>query len=172
MDILHLVDRLEELFNESKPIPLTHSVIVDEDRMLEIIDQMRISIPEEVKKAQQVLAQRDRVLAQAQEEANRTVKIAKEKGDEIISRDAIVDGAQARAEQILAQARADAEALHMEADEYIIEALGALEAELTRLLNQARNGIAKLNVEKQRFTETAIEEQPEVEEQPQSTEEL
>lgn len=151
MDILHLVDRLEELFNESRPIPLTHSVIVDEDRMLEIIDQMRISIPDEVKNAQQVLAQRDRVLAQAQEEASRTVKIAKDKGDEIISRDAIVDGAQTRAEQIIAQARADAEALRLEADDYIIEALAALEAELTRLLNQARNGIARLNVEKQRF---------------------
>ncbi|MDF1500681.1 MAG: hypothetical protein P1P76_09440 [Anaerolineales bacterium] len=171
MDILHLVDRLEELFNESKPIPLTHSVIVDEDRMLEIIDQMRISIPDEVKKAQQVLAQRDRVLAQAQEEANRTVKIAKEKGDEIISRDAIVDGAQTRAEQIVAQARADAEALRLEADEYIIEALAALEAELTRLLNQARNGIAKLNVERQRFVEAEPADPPEVEEEPQSTEE-
>jgi hypothetical protein len=171
MDILHLVDRLEELFNESRPIPLTHSVIVDEDRMLEIIDQMRISIPEEVKNAQQVLAQRDRVLAQAQEEANRTVKIAKDKGDEIISRDAIVDGAQARAEQIIAQARADAEALRMEADDYIIEALSALEGELTSLLNQARNGIAKLNVEKQRFVETADEVTPEPEDQPQSTEE-
>lgn len=172
MDILHLVDRLEELFNQSKPIPLTHSVIVDEDRMLEIIDQMRISIPDEVKKAQQVLAQRDRVIAQAQEEANRTVKIAKEKGDEIISRDAIVDGAQARAEQIIVQARADAEALRMEADEYIIESLAALEAELTRLLNQARNGIAKLNVEKQRFVETAMDEASEIEDEPQPSEEL
>jgi len=49
MDILHLVDRLEELFNESKPIWFTHSVIVDEDRMLDLIDQMRVTIPEEIK---------------------------------------------------------------------------------------------------------------------------
>ena len=55
MDILHLVDRLEELFNESRPIWLTHSVIVDEDRMLDLIDQMRVAIPEEIKKAQQIL---------------------------------------------------------------------------------------------------------------------
>ncbi|MBA4384963.1 MAG: ATPase, partial [Anaerolinea sp.] len=58
MDILHLVDRLEELFNESKPIWFTHSVVVDEDRMLDLIDQMRITIPDEIKKAQQLLAQR------------------------------------------------------------------------------------------------------------------
>ncbi len=79
MDILHLVDRLEELFNESRPFPLTHSVLVNEDRMLDIIDQMRVSIPEEIKKAQQILAQRDRILAQAQEEANRTIALAREK---------------------------------------------------------------------------------------------
>ncbi len=149
MDILHLVDRLEELFNESRPIPLTHNVIVDEDRVLEIIDQMRISIPEEVKKAQQVLAQRDRVLAQAQEEANRTIALAKKKGDEILERDTIVEAASTRADQIMAQARAEAEGVRRDADDYVIEALGALEAELSRLLTQARNGIAKLTTERQ-----------------------
>ena len=149
MDILHLVERLEELFNESRLIPLTHSVIVDEDRMLEIIDQMRISIPDEVKKAQQILAQRDRILAQSQEEANRTISLAKKKLEELVSRDAIVEAAQTRAEQILIQARADAELIHRDADDYIIETLGSLEAELTRLISQARNGIAKLTSEQQ-----------------------
>ena len=68
MDILHLVDRLEELLNQSRPLWFTHNVIVDEDRMLDLIDQMRVAIPEEVKKAQQLTAQRDRLLAQAQED--------------------------------------------------------------------------------------------------------
>jgi cell division septum initiation protein DivIVA len=160
MDILHLVDRLEELVNESRPIPLTHTVLVDEDRILEIIDQMRISIPEEVKKSQQVLAQRDRVLAQAQEEANRTVGLAKQKSDELIQRDAIVQAAQSRSEQILAQARADGETVRREADDYVIEALGALEAELNRLTAQARNGISKLNAERQRTLRTVAETEP------------
>ena len=156
MDILHLVDRLEELFNESRPFPLTRNVLVDEDRMLDIIDQMRISIPEEVKKSQQILTQRDRVLAQAQEEANRTIALAKKQGEDLMGRDAIVEGAQTRAEQILAQARADAEGLRSEADDYIIEALGSLEAELTRLINQARNGIAKLTAHRQQpYEETS-----------------
>lgn len=161
MDILHLVDRLEELFNQARPIPLTHSVVVDEDRFLEIIDQMRISIPDEVKKAQQVISQRDRLMAQAQEEANRTVGLARQKSEEIVTRDAIVQAAQARAEQILAQARADAENLRHEADEYILEALGALETELTRLLTQARNGISKLQQDKHvraEATETEAQE--------------
>lgn len=160
MDILHLVDRLEELFNDSRPIPLTHSVIVDEDRILEIIDQMRISIPEEVKRAQQVSAQRDRVLAQAQEEANRTINLAKKKAEEVVAGDSITQAAQARSEQIIQQARVDAEAIRHDADEYVIETLNALESELTRLLTQTRNGIAKLNAERQR----ARVDQPRIEE--------
>ena len=67
MDILELVDRLEELFNASRGIPFTRSVIVDEERMLDLIDQMRVTIPDEVRKAQQLLAQRERILAQAKD---------------------------------------------------------------------------------------------------------
>ena len=83
MDILQLIDRLEELFNEARAVPFTHNVVVDEDRMLEVIDQMRIVIPDEVKKAQQVLSSRDRFLAQAQEEADRTIALARDKAEQI-----------------------------------------------------------------------------------------
>lgn len=148
MDILHLIDRLEELFNESRSIPFTHSVVVDEDRMLDIIDQMRVSIPEEIKKAQQLLAQKDRVLAQAQEEANRTVALAREKGEQIVERDAIVQAAQARAEQIINQIRQEAEMQKRDADDYVLETLTRLEMELDRSLGQVRNGIQALKEEK------------------------
>lgn len=141
MDILQLIDRLEELFNDAKALPFTHNVIVDEDRMLELIDQMRISIPEEVKKAQQVIAQRDRVMAQAQEEANRTLDIARQKADQFTQKDSIVQEAQRRAEQILAQARADAEATRIDADNYVVDTLMQLQDQLARLTNQVNNGI-------------------------------
>ena len=148
MDILHLVDRLEEVFNGGRPIPLTHSLVVDEDRVLELIDQMRVSIPDEVKKAQQVLAQRDRILAQAQEEAARTVQLAKEKADQMVERDALVMQAQSRAEQILQSAKAEADGVRADADDYVLDVLTRLETEMTKSLNQVRNGIAKLRVEK------------------------
>ena len=141
MDILHLIDRLEELFNESRALPFTHNVIVDEDRMLDIIDQMRIAIPEEVKKAQQLLNQSDRVLAQAEEKANRTTALAEEKADELTSQDVLIQEAQRRSDNILDQARADAEATRDEADQYVIETLSGVEDELSRLLNQVHNGI-------------------------------
>jgi hypothetical protein len=144
MDILHLIDRLEELFNQSRALPFTHQVIVDEDRMLDLIDQMRVAIPEEVKKAQQVTAQRDRVMAEAREEASRTVNIAREKSDQLTERDSIVQAAQSRADQILAQARVEAEAMRREADDYALEKLRQMEMEMERMLNQVRNGIRAL----------------------------
>lgn len=144
MDILHLVDRLEELFNESRPIPLTHNVIVDEDRMLDLIDQMRVTIPDEVKKAQQVLTQRDRILAQAQEEANRTLGLAREKSNQLVERDAVVQAAKVRADEVRKKAEIDAEKTRLEADNYVIQTLSRVERELERLLNQARNGIMAL----------------------------
>ncbi len=147
MDILHLIDRLEELFNESRSIPFTHSVVVDEDRMLDIIDQMRVSIPEEIKKSQQLLAQKDRILAQAQEEANRTLALAREKGEQIVDRDAIVQAAQSRAEQIISQSKQETEMQKREADEYVLETLTRIEMELDRTLSQVRNGIKTLQSE-------------------------
>jgi len=148
MDILHLVDRLEELFNESRPIWFTHSVIIDEDKILDIIDQMRVSIPEEIKKAQQLLNQRDRILAQAQEESNRTLSIAREKSDQIVERDGIVQAAQARSEQIIAQARAEAEKTRNDADQYVLETLTKLEMQIEQYLNQVRNGIKVVTADK------------------------
>lgn len=147
MDILHLVDRLEEALNQSRPLWFTKSVIVDEDRILDIIDQMRVAIPDEVKKAQQLLAQRDRLLAQAQEEANRTIAIAREKSEQLVERDAIVQAAQVRAEQIITQSRSSIDDTRREADNYVIETLTTLEIELDRYLTQVRNGIRTLKDE-------------------------
>lgn len=141
MDILQLVDRLEELFNQSRPIPLTNNVIVDEDKMLDLIDQMRVAIPDEVKKAQKLIAERDRTMAQATEEAKRTLQLAQEKSQGLVQRDSIVASAESRANEILAQAQLDAEATRDEADNYVIESLTNLEMELERVLNQVRNGI-------------------------------
>jgi len=152
MDILQLIDRLEELFNESKSIPLTRNVMVDEDRMLDIIDQMRIAIPEEVKKAQQLLGQRDRVLAQAQEEANRTLELARQKADQLASKENVVAEAQRRADLLLAQARADAENVRLDADDYVMKSLTQLQDELERITNQVINGIRVVQDEQERRT--------------------
>jgi len=144
MDILHLVDRLEELFNNSRAIPLTHNVIVDEDKFLDIIDQMRISIPEEVKKAQEVFTKKDRYMAQAQEEATRTLQLARDKASDLIDKEALVSDAKRRADQILDQARVEADNVRAGADQYAQESLLNLEHAMEQLLTQVRNGVRLL----------------------------
>ena len=141
MDILELVDRLEELFNESRAVPFTHSVMVDEDRFLDLIDQMRVTIPEEVRKAQQLLAQRERILAQAKEEAQRTIQLAQQKREEMIADHRLVEEAQRKAAQIIAQAEAEAERIRREADHYALESLKKLAVQLDRMLTEVQNGI-------------------------------
>lgn len=150
MDILQLIDRLEELFNAAKAVPFTHNVIVDEDRMLELIDQMRIAIPEEVKKAQQVMAQRDRVMAQAQEEANRTLQLARDKADQLAQKDMVVQEAQRRADQIVSQARAEAEATRADADNYVVDTLMQLQDQIAKLSGQVSNGIRMVQEDQMR----------------------
>ena len=144
MDIQHLVDRLEDLIDEGRHMPFSKYTMVDEERALEIIDQMRISIPEEIEKASRVLAQRDRILAAANEDAARVIQQAREQGVQLLDREATVQAAQSRAANIVEQARQEAENITAEADRYVMETLAKLEQNLARALNQVRNGINEL----------------------------
>lgn len=144
MDILHLVDRLEELFNESKTIPLTHKVMVDEERMLDLIDQMRLALPEEIKRSQQIINQKERILAQANEEARRTIDLAKEQAEKLVQRDEIVQKAEMMGENIIQRAKDDTIHIKREADEYAVNSLEHLEIEIGKILMQIRKGVQVL----------------------------
>lgn len=166
MDILHLVDRLEDLIDEGRHIPLSKYTMIDEERALEIIDQMRISIPEEIEKANRVLQQRDRLMAQANEEAARLVELARERGDSLISREAIAQAAQSRAANILEQARQEAEAIQADADKYVMDVLSELESQLIRTLTVVRNGINTVNQRQAASRQAPAESGPEAPVQP------
>lgn len=144
MDILHLVDRLEELFNESRSLPMTNKVLVDEERMLDLIDQMRLAIPEEIKKSQSIINQKERIIAQAHEEANRTLELSKEQSQKLVERDEIVMKAGLIAEEIKRKAVDETNVIKKEADLYAIESLEHLEIELSKILAQIKNGIQTL----------------------------
>ncbi len=141
MDIQHLVDRLEDLIDEGRHLPFSKFTMIDEERALEIIDQMRISIPEEIEKASRILAQRDRVLAQANEEAARLLQQARAKGEELLTEDVNVQSAQNMAANIIAQANQEVERIKADADQYILNVLSKLEQSLQGNLNTVRNGI-------------------------------
>ncbi len=149
MDIQHLVDRLERTLTESKRLPFSSSLVVDEDRIYNIVDQMRVSIPEEVKRANRVEAEKERILAQAKEEADRIKELAKQEASELVRRDSIMGSAQQRSETILERARREADIMMAEADSYALGVLTKLEEDLLRSLSVVRNGMHKLEVEQE-----------------------
>jgi vacuolar-type H+-ATPase subunit H len=144
IDILHLVDRLEKLLNQSWRIPFTSNIVIQEDAFLDIIDQMRISIPEEVKQAKRVGAERERVLEQAQEEADRIVALAHEQAGNLAEDHEIMKAAYVKADEIIAQAHLSTENVKADADVYVMETLSTLEEHLMRLLTTVRNGIRQV----------------------------
>jgi len=144
MDILHLVDRLEELVVEGRAIPFSGRVVLDEERFLDIVDQMRVTIPEEIKKAKRVQQERERIIAQANEEAGRIVNLAQEEAEKLISDHETVKAADARTAVILERAQNQAEQIRRDADGYVVEVLSQLEYELDGLLTTVRNGLRRV----------------------------
>lgn len=158
MDILHLIDRLEALLNEGRHLPLMKGVAIDEQRTWDIIDQMRIAIPEEVKKAKRVNQERDRIIAQAHEEASRIIELAREEASGLVSEHELARTAEGRAATIVERARHEAEAIKADADEYVMQVLSELDINLTKTLSVVRNGLAKLQAERQAMAARSSEE--------------
>lgn len=147
MDIQHLLDRLETLLSDSRRIG--GKLIVDAQRSWDLIDQMRISVPEEVKQAQRVNQERDRIIAQAKEEAGRIIDLARQDAAKLTEEHRITRQAQELAGTIEARARREAQSVQREADEYVMEVLAQLDADLARTLTVVRNGIEKLQRDRQ-----------------------
>lgn len=160
MDIQHLVDRLEDLVDDGRHIFGTKYTIVDEERALELIDQMRISIPEEIEKAQRILTERERIRAEAHEEAARIVEQNRRKAEYMLDQDATVQAAKARADSIKEQARQEAARITAEADQYVMDLLTRLEGSLLRNLDEVRNGISLLHTDDMAPQENDPSQQP------------
>ena len=141
MDILYLIDALESRLVESRRIPLTSKLLVDEEECFDIINEMRARIPEEVRQAQKTERESGRILAQAHEEAERIVALARDRAEVVLAEHETVRGAEARADTIIERAQREALRIKDDADNYVIEALTQLEAQLDNLLNTVRNGV-------------------------------
>jgi cell division septum initiation protein DivIVA len=144
MDILQLVDRLEDLIDEGRHLPFSKFTVIDEERALAILDQMRISVPEEIVKATTVLQERNRILEKANEDAARILQDSRNKGIELLDQDTSVQAAQARAREVLERARQDADQVMNDADKYVVDSLRDLERRLTRMVGEVRNGIVEV----------------------------
>ena len=147
MDIQHLLGRLEAILLESRRVPGTKMRMVDADRCFQLIDQMVLAIPEEIKKAQKIEQERDRVIAQAKEEADRIRDLARDEAAHLADDTTVMSIAQNRAESLEERARREAERLRAEADNYALDTLRRLREELEHISGVVNNGVVKLERE-------------------------
>lgn len=144
MDIMYLVDRLEALVNGSRRVPLSSRIMLEEEDLLAIVEQMRQTIPTEIKQARRVLQDREQILKQAQSEAEKIVTMARERAEYMINQEGILTMAKERGEQMLSDAQRDAQTTRSEIEQYAVDVLGHLEQQLELQLHQVRNGLQEL----------------------------
>lgn len=147
IDVSYLVDKLESIVNSGKRVPLSTKVMVDEQDILDILDQMRTILPEETKQAKRTIQDRDWILAQAQEEADRVIDMAKREAMERLNKDDIMVEAQSAAKDLIKEAEDEARRIREGADSYARQVLSELESllggEVQVLLNKQLTAIRK-----------------------------
>jgi vacuolar-type H+-ATPase subunit H len=163
MDVLYLIDRLEELVARAFHVPMGSGVVVHRQRLLDLIDRMRVAMPADIREAREVLQKQEEVLAQAQEEAGRIIARAQAELEERLKDEAVVKAAEERAQQIVREGEERAQALVRdgeaqarerldeaesgaqqqmeEADLYSLQTMRRLETQLNSFLNTIRKGI-------------------------------
>jgi cell division septum initiation protein DivIVA len=144
MDVLVLIDKLDDLVHSAKQVPLTDQVRVDKEEIYEILDQMRATIPEEIKQARWIVKERQEMLAEAKREAERIVKEGRERAERLIADEEIVKAAERAAEDIVEDARAQEREIRLGAEDYADEILDTLETNLTKFINAVQRGRAHI----------------------------
>ncbi|MBI2773079.1 MAG: ATPase [Chloroflexi bacterium] len=152
MDMQFLVDRLENLIVAAGKVPMTNKVMLDQAAVLDLIDQLRLAIPEDVKQARRITGEGDRVIANAREEAERIIAAAQEQAALLLQDQAILREAESRADDIAGRAHMRAEETMRGADQYAADVLLRLEGDLDKTLSIVKKS---LEVLEERKTSTA-----------------
>jgi vacuolar-type H+-ATPase subunit H len=144
MNIHEAIDRLEYVIAHSRQIPLTRTVVVDQEEVLACIDELRLSLPDEIKQARWTLQEQQRLLSEAQAEAARTVSKAGERAQTMIGQHDLVKRAEKQAEAMLREASAKAEETRRAADRYASDVMQSLESQLLRTVATVKKGVEAL----------------------------
>ena len=123
MDVLVLIDKLDDLIHNARPVPLTDQVRVDREEIYDLLDQMRATIPEEIKQARWIVKERQEMLAEAKREAERVVREARDQQARLISDEEVYQQAERAAEEIIEDARDTERQIRLGAEDYADEIL-------------------------------------------------
>ncbi len=139
-----LLDELEMTLNEGRRVPLTDLVMVREDLVLDLLDHLRRIFPDEVQKAQWIIRDRDKILADARAMAEKTILDAQARAGQLVSQDEVVKLAQSKAAEILAEAQRRSAEFKDGAEAYAADVLARFEGEVLKVLEVVRNGRDRL----------------------------
>ena len=146
-DILQLIDRLEELAASATKVPFSSRIMIEEEELMAVVDQLRLSIPQEIKQARRVVQERQQIIAEAQTEADRILSIAKERAEYLMNEQGLINEAKARSEDILRQAKDSAKRSMGEVDVYALQMLQQLEHLMQQNLDDMQT-VLQQNLEK------------------------
>ena len=145
MDIIFLVERLEALIASGKKLPLTNTIVLDQSAVLDLVDQLRVAVPDEVRQARRVTEEAGRIVEKAREEAETILDRAREQAAFLTEERELVKGAEQRAREILDRANEEAIEIRRGADEYAAGVLVRLEGECIKALTSIKRGIEMLD---------------------------
>jgi vacuolar-type H+-ATPase subunit H len=118
--------------------------MVNEDEMMELVDQVRFNLPDEIKQANWTVTEQQRIITEAHAEAARIMSRANERAEETASEHEILRRAERHSAQVIKDAQAKADQIVQEAEGYALEQLKQLEAHLGRTLATVRRGVEAL----------------------------
>ncbi|MEW6572705.1 MAG: ATPase [Bacillota bacterium] len=144
MELLTVINELEELIETSGRIPLTKKVMVDEEKILDILDRIRTILPDDVRKAKWVVQEREKVMDEAHKEAERILEDARQEAEKKAEESEVVRQAKEMAESILGKAEQVAREIKLGAREYADDVLAKLEDRLDKITREIQQGRAEL----------------------------
>jgi cell division septum initiation protein DivIVA len=144
MDILALIDRIEELIDSGRNVPLSSNKMVDPDKIYELIDEIRAQFPDELKQARWIVKERQEMLEEAEKEANRILEEARNRAIAMAADQEIVKLAEQQAADILDSARNREREIRLGAEDYADEMLANLEVNIGKMLTSVQRGRDRL----------------------------
>lgn len=145
MSIDEILDELEGLLLDAARVPFTNKRVLEEDDIAQLLDHLRESLPSEIVEAKRIMSERQRILDEAQREAQHIVDQAKNYISKLTDENVITKQAQEYAGEIMNQAKQDAQHLQQDAVHYADEVFNHLEAHLERALDVVRQGHVDLH---------------------------
>lgn len=146
---MQIIDQLADLLNRSPRVPLSSNRLVDANEIGQLLERLRISVPSSIMESERTLAERERILNEADTEAKRIVAQARQRANEMLSADALVAMARREAQKIVEDGHNTARQRSEEADQYAAHVLGDLAANLGKMAKQVENGLQMLQEQRQ-----------------------